>query len=428
MTGGSGERINCNTGNQNVNKHFRIDHNRLVSTAGWAPIRCFGDTNGVHPQGIWDHNRLENVAIHSNGTDWQLDEPAPGGTAQHAIWASSPSYGGTTQVVYVEANYIVSSATNSTDGNYGCRRVERFNTFADPGIWSFEIHGMQGLNRGCQQTEIYENYVGGSGGGFSEMRGGSGVYFGNNMAAGVANGINLTIDRSEYDEPAGNFGPVRECGVGGPDGNSPAGVDQHTASQNGWRCRDQVGISHDSGQWSHSPQGNPTSFGPYAQVARPVYFWENRHGSSAMAIDVNNQGDIENKIVASREFYCDAGNANCGGGVTAGPIANRPSTCTTGRAYWATDEGEWNSLHPGPDGRLYRCASTNSWTLYYTPYTFPHPWQDEGPGAQPPAAPINVHILRSVLWVVPPFIGLWLLRRRMIQIPPTPVSAASRQS
>jgi hypothetical protein len=57
-----------------------------------------------------------------------------------------------------------------------------------------------------------------------------------------------------------------------------------------------------------------------------------------------------------------------------GVIASRPGTCTTGVAYWATNEGEWNSTNGATaDGRLYKCTSTNTWTLYYTPYTYPHP-------------------------------------------------------
>ncbi len=61
-------------------------------------------------------------------------------------------------------------------------------------------------------------------------------------------------------------------------------------------------------------------------------------------------------------------------GVGRGVVASRPATCTTGVAYWATDEGEWNSTNGGTaDGRLYKCTSTNTWTLHYTPYTYPHP-------------------------------------------------------
>ena len=51
MTGGGGERLNCNVGAQNVNKHFRVDHNR-ARLDGWVGADCcFGDNNAVHPQG-----------------------------------------------------------------------------------------------------------------------------------------------------------------------------------------------------------------------------------------------------------------------------------------------------------------------------------------------------------------------------------------
>lgn len=50
-----------------------------------------------------------------------------------------------------------------------------------------------------------------------------------------------------------------------------------------------------------------------------------------------------------------------------------PGTCTIGAGYWKLDEGEWDSTHAGPDGRFYKCTATNTWTLYYTPFTYPHP-------------------------------------------------------
>ena len=60
-------------------------------------------------------------------------------------------------------------------------------------------------------------------------------------------------------------------------------------------------------------------------------------------------------------------------GVGVGPISSRPSTCAVGVAWWATDQGEWDSTHSGADGQLYTCTSTNQWSLYYTPYQYPHP-------------------------------------------------------
>jgi hypothetical protein len=54
-------------------------------------------------------------------------------------------------------------------------------------------------------------------------------------------------------------------------------------------------------------------------------------------------------------------------GVGVGLLAARPSTCTTGVGYWATDESI-----------LYKATATNTWTAYYTPYTYPHPLRLEG--------------------------------------------------
>src|SRR5262249_49451866 len=54
-------------------------------------------------------------------------------------------------------------------------------------------------------------------------------------------------------------------------------------------------------------------------------------------------------------------------------LSRRPLTCTVGVLFWATDDGEWDATHTGTDGRLYKCTSTNVWTLSYTPYPYPHP-------------------------------------------------------
>ena len=105
-------------------------------------------------------------------------------------------------------------------------------------------------------------------------------------------------------------------------------------------------------------------------------------------------------------------------GIGVGTLANRPATCTTtsesadagrgGVMYWATNQGNWNASTSNPygvqqngaDGTLYMCTATNTWSVYYTPYVYPHPLQSGqvpppgGGGAGVPSAPSNLRIVQ----------------------------------
>jgi hypothetical protein len=78
-------------------------------------------------------------------------------------------------------------------------------------------------------------------------------------------------------------------------------------------------------------------------------------------------------IQENRDFYNQKSPFDGTAGVGVGKLSNRPKTCTPGVAYWATDEGEWDSTHDGPDGQLYVCTARKTWTSYYKPYSYPHP-------------------------------------------------------
>jgi hypothetical protein len=67
-------------------------------------------------------------------------------------------------------------------------------------------------------------------------------------------------------------------------------------------------------------------------------------------------------------------------GIGMGPLGNRPATCTIGVGYWATNQSTTNlsgmtgDHAPNPlSGTFYKCTGTNTWTAYYSPYTYPHP-------------------------------------------------------
>ena len=57
----------------------------------------------------------------------------------------------------------------------------------------------------------------------------------------------------------------------------------------------------------------------------------------------------------------------CGTGTPSG-------NCTIGVAYWkASSPTPTTDPNVVQNGTLYKCLSTNVWTAYYTPYTYPHP-------------------------------------------------------
>lgn len=108
----------------------------------------------------------------------------------------------------------------------------------------------------------------------------------------------------------------------------------------------------------------------------PAYFFLNGTNAAGNCSDAANNGTV----TANVDYY-DAVGASCtaGGACTTGVGTGTtlPTTCTTGVGFWKTDAGgDWDTTHGGAnDGALYKCTSTNTWTSYYTPYTYPHPLQ-----------------------------------------------------
>jgi hypothetical protein len=95
----------------------------------------------------------------------------------------------------------------------------------------------------------------------------------------------------------------------------------------------------------------------------------------------------QHREIENRDWYQEVLNQNAQTSATSpfngtsgtghGTLALRPTTCTTGVGYWATDQGNWNlSGVAGPrgymNGVLYICTATNVWTLSFTPGCYPH--------------------------------------------------------
>lgn len=143
----------------------------------------------------------------------------------------------------------------------------------------------------------------------------------------------------------------------------------------------------------------PSPTGGVSQSLDPSYEWDD---SGATPGHGNVTSDSA-KMIANRDWYTDNSNGtphaqtsptspfNGTSGVGFGTLANRPTTCTTSVGYWATDQGSWNQSGTGfGQGEFFVCTSANTWTLDYTPYTYPHPLTQNQSTSAVPAAPANL--------------------------------------
>ena len=146
-----------------------------------------------------------------------------------------------------------------------------------------------------------------------------------------------------------------------------------------------------------APDGTP-------QHVNNSYYWNNRKGASGTILFnvVKTQDtydfthdNVPPVLAENRDYFNqnDAFNGTTGIGV--GTLASRPTTCTTGVGYWATTQSPSSiddaNVGANPitplSGTLYKCVAPNTWTAFYTPYTYPHPFRA-------PAPPTDVAILR----------------------------------
>src|SRR5262249_45979901 len=108
------------------------------------------------------------------------------------------------------------------------------------------------------------------------------------------------------------------------------------------------------------------------QALEPIYLWNNNYiGAPGYANQMvaAHEPEVE---AQNRDYYIGTNSFNGASGVGSGLLSARPTTCTSGVAYWATDTNS-----------LYKCTVTNQWTFFYTPYLYPHPLVS-GAAAPPP--------------------------------------------
>jgi hypothetical protein len=123
----------------------------------------------------------------------------------------------------------------------------------------------------------------------------------------------------------------------------------------------------------------PTPAQPTTQSVDATYEFDESFGSGASprTAAILNQNLSEQPNI---NYYYTNPSFDGTNGTGFGTLASRPSTCTVGVGYWATDQGSWNQsggsnpVSYSSQGTLYICGE-NGWSsgTTYTPYTYPHP-------------------------------------------------------
>ncbi len=356
-------------------ENWRIDHNKFTCSSAQEGILVRGNRKTASPKGIIDHNTFFNQRV------VVLDYPGVNLSELQGSnhWSAAVRFG-TDEAVYVEDNtFRFTQFLNAIDCNYSGRYVFRFNDVQDVYL---EAHSTQAFNRACRKWEIYKNtirQVDRSMYFIMFLRGGAGISFANTATGTFGVGPNVVIN---------NIRSCRDPGSGVGKCTGTAAWDGNGSGQSGWLCRDQIGAGQDAGPW--------TETAPPAQSTLSAYFFLNtlnggNMGVSVLAGEPCPGGDFNSThLQANRDYFTYTPSFTGATGVGSGPLANRPTTCTTGAGYWATDQGTWNRKQASPSGQLYRCTVPNTWSLYYVPYAYPHPLSEDGSSTTGPAAPTNL--------------------------------------
>jgi len=394
IKGGTGSLKQNGTVAVGGNSHnVRLDHIHMDLTTYTNPVsRYYIRLDSV--TGVVDHSVFEGNSAGQGALDFwnSFYNGSTDQTGDHA-WAAPTGFG-TGDFMFVEDSTFNNRgvAGNEHSGSMtDCRAgkfVIRHNILNRMGIMDHPTGG-NGRGRGCRAREMYLNNLTGTDAAYDNnlvvawITSGTALVWGNSASeTGFAKFLSLHSER-KYKQYRSGWG---YCGTS----FGPSNFDQNLDVPTGWGCLDQPGqgqsdlLTNDFPNVANKATGcRQTSACVWPrQKLEPVYEWMDSWGCSScggtgVGFVTFNEAYSPTVLHNNRDYYvwCDpssrSGCTSFNGtvGVGSGLLSARPSACTAGPGgntpgvgYWATDQNT-----------LYVCSRTNTWTAYYTPYTYPHP-------------------------------------------------------
>ena len=386
----------------------RIDHCHInaTSSANYKAILLGTAVFGVMDSCILDLTGTNAIYL----TNGRL---GVGDTQGNYEW-TLPTNFGASDSFYVEECIIngapagTSYSSRVCDGWTSSRIVIRFNDCYQICLSDAHGTGHAGDDRGFRSQEVYCNKATTSAAALSSPQGpnydavhissGTAVIWGNSWDQCYKNLYLFDVTRANNNTYNQNATPAG-WGYAGTDFNGTGsnwdgGTLNGTDTVYGYPALDQPGRGPGDLLTGTFPSKVNSTTGTIRwpnQALEPIYLWKNE-GSNVSGWGGNVYAIDNNRIVSDRDYYKPAsgiqvsptspfnGTTGCGWGT----LANRPTTCTTGVAYFAIDQGSWNKTASnstgvqmnGLSGVLYIATATNTWTAAYTPYTYPHPLRD----------------------------------------------------
>jgi hypothetical protein len=367
----------------------RIDHNHFNQNNN-VDLNPSGAVEGVIDHNQFDGSFADENMIRFQSGMWAGDSSNNG----NGSWNDTDHFG-TSQFMFAELNNFqtVPSASAYHIFAYDCSRAGRY-VFRYNAVGyhvMLQTHGTSGGDgRGCRAQEIYENSFTYSSTPISDMspfllmmESGTGYIWGNTVT-GFVTLVEADIPRTN----TATYTQATSANGWGYCGTSygPSPWDQNGAST-GHQCIDAIGVGAGdllSGFFPtkcNSSAGCSTYNGAWPhQAPDPVYTWTNTVNPVPQEPDHYWSNYAPVVITENVDYYLQLPNIdepssfNATAGTGSGTYAAIPTTCTPQVGYWATDAN-----------KFYICSARNTWTLAYTPYTYPHPLDLMGPSS--PANP-----------------------------------------